>query len=187
MSNPPNEVDYEALLDIGQQLLTAVGANLEDPSLKDTPRRYANFWREFIEYDPGKIDTSFAETRSGKMIIVSGMRIWSLCEHHLLPFWADVSIAYIPKGNVLGLSKFARIAHQYAHQLQIQERLVSQIADDVTKLTKTNSVAVMATGVHTCMVMRGIKTDGRMTTLDTRGAFEDEPHLCERFLLLADK
>ena len=85
------------------------------------------------------------------------MRVWYLCAHHLLPFWCDVSVAYILNGQVLGLSKFARIAHR----LQIQEQLVTQIADEVQWITHADHVAVMAQGVHLCMSMRGIQTPDR--------------------------
>ena len=109
--------------------------------------------------------------QTNQMVIVSGMRVWSLCEHHLLPFWADISIGYIAKDKVLGLSKFARIAHKYAHRPQIQEQMVQQIADEIQEVTGSEDIAVVASGVHLCMVMRGIRTEGTMTSSIMRGAF----------------
>lgn len=107
------------------------------------------------------------------------------CEHHLLPFWCDYSIGYVPGKQVLGLSKFARIAHHHAHALQLQERLTQQIADTISQLAATQDVAVFGTGVHLCMVMRGIKTPGRMSSSIMRGVFRySEAARAEFFSLL---
>lgn len=178
-------VDIDRLRQIGHELLTALG---EDPSrdgLVGTPDRFARAWAEFMDYAPGTTDTAFEMLSSGsidQMVVIRGMRVWSFCEHHLLPFWCDVSIGYIPKQKVLGLSKFARIAHQAAHRLQLQERLVAQIADTVAELSDTRDVAVVAKGVHTCMVMRGIKTDGSMVTSVTYGLFREDPRARDEFM-----
>lgn len=180
-----HRVDYSALETIGRQLLIAIGQDPERPGVKDTPRRFAGFWKEFIEYDPGKLDTIFESISAGQLVVVSGLRVYSVCEHHLMPFWADVTIAYITGGKVLGLSKFARIAHKHAHQPQIQERLVEQIANEVIALTGSEDVMVTATGVHTCMIMRGIKTDGKMTSRVINGAFMDDAALVQQVMVLA--
>jgi GTP cyclohydrolase IA len=167
-------VDLARLEQIGRELLEALGEDLTRPDLAETPGRWARWWQEFIDYDAGKIDTLFESSTVGQMVVVSPMRVWSLCAHHLLPFWCDVSVAYIPNGKVLGLSKFARIAHRYAHQLQIQEGLVAQIADEVQQITGASDVAVMGQGVHLCMTMRGIQTPAVMTSLAVRGVFESD-------------
>jgi len=169
---------------LGRDLLLAIGEDPNRPGLLETPRRWASLWREFIEYEPGRIDTSFETVQSGQMVLVSGMRVWSFCEHHLIPFWCDVSIAYIPNGKVLGLSKFGRIAHYWAHRLQLQEQLAAQIADDVSSIVGSDDVAVLTQGVHLCMVMRGVKTPASMTTTILRGAFLDGAARAE-FLALA--
>jgi GTP cyclohydrolase I len=119
------------------------------------------------------------------MVVVSGMTIWSMCEHHLLPFRCNISIGYISAEKILGLSKFARIAQQYAHRLQIQERMVEQIADEVTRLTASPDVAVVASGEHLCMLMRGIKTSAIMTSSAMRGAFRDNATTRAEFLEIA--
>jgi len=178
-------VDHDRLLWLGRETLIALGEDPDRPGLVGTPRRWANMWREFIAYDPGKTETAFESVEVDQMVVVSGMRVWSMCEHHLLPFWADISIAYIAGEKVLGLSKFARIAHQFAHQLQIQERMVQQIADEVCRLTGSADVAVLARGQHLCMIMRGIKTDGLMTTSVMRGLFRETDARAE-FLSLAN-
>lgn len=181
---PKKEVDYAKLLELGRELLVALGENPDREGLEDTPRRWADWWREFIEYDPGKTDTSFSSSSSGQLVCVSGMRVWTLCEHHLLPFYCDVSIGYITGERVLGLSKFARIAHQFAHQLQIQERLGQQIADEVCRLTGTEDVAVLLKGEHLCMSARGIRTPGLMTSSIMRGAFQQDYEKRMEFLTL---
>jgi GTP cyclohydrolase IA len=168
------KVDYERLLELGRELLIAVGEDPEREGLLDTPRRWASWWREFIEYDPGETMTTFESISTDQMVCVSGMRIWSLCEHHMLPFYCDVSIGYITGDKVLGLSKFARIAHQFAHQLQLQERLGQQIADEVSRITQTENVAVLIEGEHLCMSTRGIRTPGTMTSSIMRGAFRND-------------
>ncbi|MFE2728321.1 GTP cyclohydrolase I [Kitasatospora sp. NPDC059327] len=164
----------DPLEDLARRLLKEIG---EDPSrdgLRDTPARYARWWREFTKYDPGTIDTVFATTTAGQLVVVSGIDVWSLCEHHLLPFNCSLTIAYRAADRLLGLSKFARIAHHRAHRLQVQERLVSDIGADVVRITGTEDVAVIGTGEHLCMTMRGIKTSARMTSSSLGGAFAEE-------------
>jgi GTP cyclohydrolase I len=108
------------------------------------------------------------------------------CEHHLLPFYCDVAIGYIAEGKVLGLSKFARIAHQFAHQLQLQERLGQQIADEVSRITGTNDVAVVLKGRHLCMESRGIQTPAVMSSSVMRGAFRDQFETRMEFLRMIE-
>jgi GTP cyclohydrolase IA len=177
-------VDYDKLVEIGRQLLIAIGEDPDRDGLQDTPQRYAKWWKEFMDYDAGKIETAFTLENNDQMVAVTGMRVWSLCEHHLLPFSATVSIGYIPADKVLGLSKFARIAHKYAHKPQVQERLVQEIADEVHRVTGSNDVAVVADGEHSCMVMRGIRTSGSMRTSVMNGTFRSEPETRAEFLNL---
>src|SRR5437773_10103128 len=113
-STQSREVDYVRLLELGRELLVAIGEDPDREGLLDTPRRWADWWREFIEYHPGTTETTFQSMASDQMVCVSGMRVFSLCEHHLLPMWCDESIGYITGERVLGLSNFERIAHQFA-------------------------------------------------------------------------
>jgi GTP cyclohydrolase I len=172
---PDPQVNKHQLENICRSLLATIGEDPFRPGLIDTPRRWANFWGEFIDYDPGNTGTLFeqeGDQAGSGIVVVAGIRVWSLCEHHLLPFHTDISIGYRPAGKVLGLSKFARVAHQFAHRLQLQENMVRQIADEISNLTETPDVAVVGTGVHLCMVMRGIREqEARMFTSDMRGAF----------------
>jgi GTP cyclohydrolase I len=164
----------DPLAELARLLLKEIG---EDPSrdgLRDTPARYARWWREFTEYDPGTVDTVFETTSAGQLVVVSGIEVWSLCEHHLLPFNCTLTIAYRSADRLLGLSKFARIAHHRAHRLQVQERLVAEVAADVVRIAGTEDVAVTGTGEHLCMTMRGIKTSARMTSSSLHGVFAEE-------------
>ena len=181
-------VDFEKLVAIGRELLIAIGENPDRNGLEETPERYAKWWREFMDYDAGKIATAFQIDNNDEIVAVTGMEVWSLCEHHLLPFKATVSIGYIPNDKVLGLSKFARIAHKHAHRPQVQERLVQDIANEVAQVTGSDDVAVVADGEHSCMVMRGIKTSGSMRTSVMRGAFRENSDARQEFLnLIASK
>jgi GTP cyclohydrolase I len=181
----PKTVDYDRIMELGRELLVALGEDPDREGLRDTPRRWASWWREFMEYQPGNTDTSFEAVTTDQMVVVSGIRIYSLCEHHLLPFWCDVSIGYIARDRVLGLSKFARIAHRLAHKLQLQERISNGIADEVERVTESPDVAVMVSGVHMCMVMRGIKSGGLVSSLVTRGVFSSQPDTRADFLRIA--
>lgn len=169
---------------LGRELLRTLGYNPADPNLAETPRRWAGWWQEFIDYDPGKLDTVFEVSDTDQIVTVSGINVWSLCEHHLLPFSADISIGYIARERILGLSKFARIAHARAHRLQVQERLVSEIADEITRLTGSPDVAVVARGRHLCLESRGIRTPAVMTSSVMRGAFREKDSARAEFLAL---
>lgn len=167
-------VDQKRLEQIAYQLLEAIGENPEREGLKDTPARFARWWKEFVDFNEGTVDRTFDIGNTDEMVAVSGINVWSLCEHHLLPFNATIAIAYIPDERVLGLSKFGRIAHAAAHKPQVQERLVQEIADRITEVTGSKNVAVVADGQHLCMSMRGIKTPATMTTSVMRGVFKDK-------------
>lgn len=180
-------VDYDRVKKAAAELLDAIGEDVTRDGIKDTPDRYAKWWKEFIDYEPGKVETAFAIENVDEMVAVTGMEVWSLCEHHLLPFTAQVSVAYIPKGAVLGLSKFARIAHRHAHKLQVQERLVQDIANEIKELTGSEDVAVVIDGQHSCMSARGIRTKGSMRTSVMTGVFLEQVATRAEFLSLVDK
>ncbi len=180
-----SKVDHERVKSLVTELLEALGEDPTREGLQETPRRIANFWRDFIEYDAGKIDTTFSAIRHNQMVCVTGMRVWSMCEHHMLPFWCDVAIAYIADDKVLGLSKFARIAHKHANKLTLQEQLVADIANELIEILGTEDVAVMAKGEHLCMTMRGIRTPHKMISSALNGKFHKSEQRAE-FLRLVD-
>jgi GTP cyclohydrolase I len=154
-----------------------------DENLADTPKRVAAFYNDFLNYTDDNIDSTFKGFEADQLIAATGIRVWSLCAHHLLPFSADVSIGYIANSHVIGISKLARIAHLHAHKLQLQERLVRDIADDLeTKVGQ--SVAVTASGQHLCMTMRGIKTPAIIHSQVMRGAFLEKDATRAEFLRL---
>ncbi|XVS60920.1 GTP cyclohydrolase I [Actinosynnema sp. CA-299493] len=163
----------DPLEDLARKLLVEIGEDPDRDGLKETPARFARWWREFSGYDAGDADARFPIVSQGQIVMVSDIAVWSLCEHHLLPFSCTLTIAYKPDGDVLGLSKFARIAHRHAHRLQVQERLVCDIADEVVSATGSADVAVIGRGEHLCMSMRGVRTPALMTSSVFRGAFED--------------
>jgi len=179
------KVDHARVKALVTELLEALGEDPKREGLIETPRRIANFWRDFVEYDPGKLDTTFSAVTHNQMVCVTGMRVWSMCEHHMLPFWCDISIGYIANDKVLGLSKFARIAHKHAHKLTLQEQLVSDISDELVAILGTEDVAVMAKGEHLCMTMRGIRTPHRMISSALNGQFHNVEQRTE-FLRLVD-
>ncbi len=165
----------DPLVELARRLLVEIGEDPDREGLRDTPARFARWWREFIDYEPGSLGTVFESVGTSQLVVVSDIQVWSMCEHHLLPFRCSVSIAYLPTGKLLGLSKFARVAHQYAHKLQVQERLVDQIAHEISNLSGTPDVAVIAKGEHLCMTMRGIKAAAQMTSTAYRGKFGTDP------------
>lgn len=185
VTKPRRSADLEALEHVGLALLLAIGEDPDRSGLKDTPKRFARAWRDFVEYDAGNSMTAFDSISKDQMVVVSGLRVYSVCEHHLMPFWCEIAIGYIAVHKVLGLSKFARIAHRHAHKLQIQERLVEQIGAEVMKATGARDVAVFGRGEHSCMVTRGIKTAGLMSCSFLRGKFKRDAKSREEFMLIA--
>lgn len=177
-------VAYPELMELGRLLLLALGEDPEREGLRETPRRFADMWREFIEFDPGETDTTFSHVVTDQMIVVSGIRVWSMCEHHLLPFWCEIAIGYITRQKLLGLSKFARLAHAAAHRLQVQEQLCEEVAVRVAALVDSPDVAVLAQGEHLCMSMRGIRTPGLLSSSIMRGVFYEQPAARDEFLRL---
>lgn len=177
-------VDTAKIEQAVRELLAALGEDTDREGLRETPQRVARFWREFIDYDGGNRATTFETVETDQLVLVRGVTTWSLCEHHLLPFRCRISMAYIARTRLLGLSKLARIAQVATHRLQVQERLAQQIADEIEQVTASPDVAVLIRGEHTCMTMRGIRSDGEMVTSVVRGAFRENGAAREEFLLL---
>jgi GTP cyclohydrolase I len=164
----------------------------EDPSregLVKTPERYAKalkFLTSGYEQDPIKvINGAIFKEKYDEMILVRDIEIYSLCEHHLLPFFGRVHIAYIPNGKIVGLSKLARLAEIYARRLQVQERMTEQIANTIQLVLKPKGVAVVVEARHMCMVMRGVqKQNSIMSTSSMLGQFRTSVSTREEFLKL---
>lgn len=158
-------------------ILEAIGEDPTREGLVDTPRRFASWWDEFTNGQHGNTHTTFeAFDHTDQLVAVTGVNIWSLCEHHLLPFSTSITIGYITRTHVIGVSKLARIARKWAGRLQIQERLVHQIATELAGILDHTDIAVLASGQHLCMAMRGVRTPAVMTTNVMWGLFrEDTP------------
>ncbi|WP_405007090.1 GTP cyclohydrolase I [Kitasatospora purpeofusca] len=173
--------------ELTRQLLLALGEDPDRDGLKDTPRRFADWWSEFLDHDPGRLTTTFAqEGQYGDFVLLSGIEAWSICEHHLLPFRLEVSIAYVPNTAVLGLSKLVRHLEARTHALQLQERITRDVAHDLAKAAGSDDVAVFTVGEHLCMSMRGVEaTAVRTTTMCRLGRTESDPDLAARIERLA--
>ncbi|MDX1504493.1 MAG: GTP cyclohydrolase I FolE [Spongiibacter sp.] len=167
----------------------------EDPTrdgLLDTPKRAAKAFEFLTEGYRLSIDQvvndALFESDANEMVVVSDIELYSLCEHHLLPFIGKCHVAYIPNGKVLGLSKVARIVDLYARRLQIQEGLTTQIANTVQKVTGAEGVAVIIEARHMCMMMRGVeKQNSVMRTSAMLGVFKDNQATRAEFLALIGK
>jgi GTP cyclohydrolase I len=167
-------------------IIEAVGENGKREGLKDTPRRVAEALRELTEgysVDPKSVlDVEFNET-SG-MVVSKDIEFFSLCEHHMLPFFGKVHIGYVPRNKVVGISKLARLVEVFSKRLQLQERMTKQIADSINKQLSPLGVIVVVEAEHLCMEMRGAKTDSKILTSELRGLFEDFKAREEFFQLL---
>ncbi len=166
-------------------ILLNVGENPDRAGLRKTPERVARMYDELLAgylVEPLALinDATFKEDYE-QMIVVKDIDFFSLCEHHLLPFFGSVHIAYLPKGKVLGLSKMPRVVEMFARRLQLQERMTQEIADFLDELLHPQGVAVLVTGQHLCSMMRGVrKVNARMVTQALLGRFE-EKEISEQF------
>jgi GTP cyclohydrolase IA len=174
------------LVMLGTRLLEALGYARIDGDLAQTPVRWARWWIEFLSHDAGETEASFALTTSSHIVAITQMRAWSVCEHHLLPFLVEASVAYIPTGRVVGLSKFARLLHRASHKLQLQERLAEEFADSIQSLSQTPDVGVYLRGRHLCLESRGAQTPAVTACLVARGRFETNEGLRSELLRLAE-
>lgn len=168
-------------------LLEGIGEDVNREGLVDTPKRVARMYEEIL----GGMDESPEEHLSrtfscdnSDMVIEKDIQFFSSCEHHMMPFFGVVHIAYIPDGKVVGISKLARCVETYAKRLQIQEQMTNQIADAIMEYMAPKGVMVMVEAEHMCMSMRGVKKPGTKTvTFGMRGAFEEQRDLRDRFFM----
>ncbi|MEW6446771.1 MAG: GTP cyclohydrolase I FolE [Bacillota bacterium] len=161
-------------------ILEAIGEDPEREGLRETPFRVGRMYAEIfagLEEDPAvHLEKYFAEDHE-EMVLVRDIPVYSVCEHHLLPFFGVAHVAYIPRaGNITGLSKLARVVEGYARRPQLQERLTSQIADAIMERLEPRGVLVVVEAEHMCMTMRGVKKPGAQTvTSAVRGVFKQNP------------
>jgi GTP cyclohydrolase I len=179
-------------ISVVRDVLLCLGEDTSREGLRDTPERVAKSWLELYagyKMDPAKIlSTTFkneGRTQHDQMVVVRNIEFFSFCEHHMLPFYGHVSIGYLPKERVVGLSKLARLVVCFSKRLQIQERLTEEICAAIETNLDTVGVGVVVTAKHTCMVARGVaKQDAEMVTSALRGEIREKPEARAEFLSL---
>ena len=169
-------MDKKKIMKAVNDILEAIGENPEREGLKDTPKRVANMYEEIMagmSHDPEKELKVFYEEEHDEIILLKDIPLFSLCEHHLVPFVGRAHVAYIPDNNMItGLSKIARVVDSFSQRLQVQERLTTQIANVIMKKLKPKGVLVVIEAEHLCMSMRGVRKPGITTTTSAvRGIF----------------
>lgn len=172
-------------------MLAHIGEDPAREGLVDTPDRVVRSWAELYGgycEDPAKVlGVVFAEGACDEMVILRNVRGYSTCEHHILPFSYTAHVGYIPDGKVVGISKLARLVECFAHRLQIQEKMTTQVADTLMQALSPKGVMVVVEGQHLCMLARGVKQpDSVMVTSAIRGVFE-QPETRAEFLRLIGK
>lgn len=170
-------------------LLEEMGEDPNREGLMRTPHRVAKAY-EFLTQGYTKdiqkiVNGAIFEEKYDEMVIVKDIDFYSMCEHHLLPFYGKVHIAYVPNGKIIGLSKLPRIVDVFARRLQIQERLTQEIADTLDEILQPKGVAVVAEGYHMCMMMRGVEKQNSITTTSAvHGLFQEDARTRTEFLNL---
>ena len=187
MSNTQDNKEFEQLV---RRELELIGEDPKREGLLKTPQRVANSMKFLTQgYDSSAeevVGKGIFKEAHDNMIMVRDIELYSLCEHHLLPFFGKAHVAYIPNGKIVGLSKIPRIVDVYARRLQVQERLTEQIADGLCRVVNPSGVGVVIEAYHLCMMMRGVeKQNSKTITSALRGAFREDPKTRDEFLRLA--
>ncbi len=179
-------MDQEKIKQAVRLFLEGIGEEPEREGLRDTPERIARMCGELFggyEEDARRHLERTFHTETGNMVVEKGIPLYSVCEHHFLPFFGKAHIAYIPDGKVVGLSKLARTVEVYSRRAQLQEQLTEQIAAAVMDYLKPKGVMVMTEAEHMCMTMRGVQKPGTQTlAYSAKGVFEENPDLQRMFM-----
>lgn len=166
-------------------LLRALGEDLSDPQLRDTPRRVVASLSEMLSPAPFRLTTFPNDDHYDELVVARGIPMRSLCAHHMLPFVGVAHVAYLPDERILGLSKLARVVDMFARNLQIQERLTIQVADWLSEHLEPKGVGVVIEAEHLCMTVRGVEAHGAHTvTSSLRGTIRDDARTRAEFLAL---
>lgn len=178
-------IDQNKIREAARLMLEGIGEDPDREGLRETPERIARMYEEIfsgMEAD-GKDELSKVfSVDNSEIVMEKDITFYSMCEHHMLPFYGKAHVAYIPDGRVVGLSKLARTVEVYARRLQIQERMTGQIADAVMEYLAPRGVMVVVEAEHMCMTMRGVKKPGSKTvSVAARGVFSDNDELQNRF------
>lgn len=186
MSKELSQETIEKIAEHYKAIISLIGEDVTREGLLKTPMRAAKaiaYVTRGYRQDPDEIINNAIFTHEGsRMVVVKDIEFYSLCEHHILPFFGRVSVGYIPNGKTIGLSKLARLVDYYARRLQVQERMTAQICHVIMEKLQAKGVIVVCTGEHLCMKMRGVeKQDSATTTIETSGVFNDSAVLCDEF------
>jgi GTP cyclohydrolase I len=191
---PGPEIDLPRIERAVHEILLAIGEDPERDGLQDTPARVARAYAEQfagLRQTPEDVLTTVFDAEYDEMVLVRGIELYSTCEHHLVPFFGNAHVGYIPnlKGQITGLSKLARLVDVYARRPQVQERMTSQIADAMMTVLEPRGVIVVIEAEHLCMSMRGVRKPGAKTvTSAVRGSFlESDSTRAEAISLLMDR
>lgn len=173
MSTDKTTINKKRVAKLVRQLLLELGENPDREGLLGTPTRIADMYEEiFGGYRmDAELDVSFSEETDA--IVAKDIQFYSMCEHHMLPFFGRIHVAYVPSGKVFGVSKLVRLVEKYSRRLQIQERLTKQVADELVRMGVKGAL-VIAEGEHLCMKMRGVRNDSSITTIAHRGIMEQK-------------
>jgi GTP cyclohydrolase IA len=178
-------VDLPAAERAARELLVALGADLDDPGLAETPRRVAAAYAELLTPEPFNLTTFPNDEAYDELVLVRDIPFQSLCMHHLLPFHGVAHVAYLPAERIIGLSKLARVVEHYSRDLQVQERLTKQVAGCIQEHLSPKGVGVVLEAEHMCMSLRGVQKPGtRTVTSALHGLVRDDPRTREEFLSL---
>ena len=181
-------IDRRAAERAAADLLRALGADLRSPGLQDTPRRMADAYAELLTPEPFRATTFPNEDGYDELVMVRAIPFHSLCMHHLLPFHGVAHIGYLPGERIIGLSKLGRVVEYFARDLQLQERLTTQVADWLDQTLEPRGVGVVLEAEHLCMSLRGVqKLGARTVTSALRGLVRDDPRTRQEFLALATR
>lgn len=178
-------VDKDKIREAARLMLEGIGEDPDREGLSETPERIARMYEEIfsgMDADGREELSRVFRVPTDEIVLEKDITFYSMCEHHMLPFFGKIHVAYVPDGKVAGLSKLARTVEIYARRLQLQERMTGQIADAVMEFLAPRGVMVVAEAEHMCMTMRGVKKPGSKTvTVATRGVFAEESGLQEQF------
>jgi GTP cyclohydrolase IA len=178
-------VDLAAAQRAAEDLLLALGADLDSPGLRETPRRVAAAYAELLTPEPFALTTFPNDEGYDELVVVRDIPFQSLCMHHLLPFHGVAHVAYLPAERIIGLSKLARVVEHFARDLQVQERLTKQVAGCIQDELQPKGVGVVLEAEHLCMSLRGVQKAGaRTVTSALHGLVRDDPRTREEFLSL---
>lgn len=178
-------IDHAAARRAVRDLLVALGRDVREPGLRETPRRVADAYAELLTHEPVELTTFPNEAGYDELVVVREIPFHSLCMHHLLPFHGVAHVAYLPGERIIGLSKLARVVELFARELQLQERLTMQVADCLQEQLRPKGVGVVLEAEHLCMSLRGVQKAGtRTTTSALLGLLRDDARTRQEFLSL---